>query len=398
MAQVDSALLRVEAALGTGESMVMAHEWHGVPGSGIFHSMWNKGISGTIVADEPPLASELLTIVRETLETCLPGTWAVTISRPKESSPDAILTILAPDGSAARVAVALKRRVDPKDVPQLLDQHGHPEAADRLLVAAPFLGSQTRERLRTAGVSYADATGNLRLELNKPVAIVALDGASVNPWNEARPLHSLKGPTAGRVVRALCDFQPPFGIRELAERSLTSVATVSRVVALLDREALVTRVGRGTVAEVAWAALLRRWTQDYALTASNTIRNFLEPRGLDALLRKLAAADLRHAVTGSQAAARVAPITPSRLAVIYVDDIEAAATPLKLRRTESGANVLLARPYDAVVYDRASGQDGIRYAALTQVVADLLTSPGRGPAEGAELLRWMEGHEHVWRH
>ncbi len=379
-------------------SMTVTQEWRSVPGSGIFHAMRNKGIPGTIIADEPPLKSELLTILREALKACLPAAWDVNISIPKEFSPDAILTIIAPDGSAARVAVEMKRHVDPKDVPQLLDQHSHHEAVDRLLVAAPFLGPRTRERLRTAGVNYVDATGNLRLELNKPVAVIALDGASVNPWNEPRPLHSLKGPTAGRVVRALCDFQPPFGIRELAERSHTSVATVSRVVALLDREALVTRVGRGTVAEVAWTSLIRRWIQDYALTTSNTIRNFLEPRGLDALLRKLAAADLRHAVTSSLAAARVAPITPSRLAVIYVDDIEAAATSLKLRRTESGANVLLAGPYDAVVYDRASRQDGITYAALTQVVADLLTSPGRGPAEGEELLRWMERHEHVWRH
>ena len=51
-----------------------------------------------------------------------------------------------------------------------------------------------------------------------------------------------------------------------------------------------------------------------------------------------------------------------------------------------------------VVYDRADSCEGVVYAALTQVAADLLTSPGRGPAEGEELLRWMEGNEGVWRH
>jgi len=358
--------------------------------------MWNKGIYGTTIAEEPPLASELLTILDEALEDCLPAAWHVDMRLPQEFGAAALLTISAPDGSAARVAVVTKRRVDPRDVPQLLEQHHPYGTADALLVAAPFLGQRTRERLRTAGVGYMDATGNLRLELTRPVAVIALHGTSASPWRETRPLHSLKGPTAGRVVRALCDFRTPFGIRELAERSQTSPATVSRVVALLDREALVTRGGRGTVAGVVWPALLRRWTQDYALITSNTTRAFLEPRGLEALLHKLAAADLRHAVTGSLAAAGVAPLAPTRLAILYVDDIAAAATSLQLRHTESGANVLLARPYDTVVYDRTTRRDGIHYAALTQVVADLLTSPGRGPAEGEELLHWMERNDHVW--
>ena len=360
--------------------------------------MWNKAFSGTRLADEPLLASELLTLVGETLRACLPITWEVRFLVAPQSSLDAIMVITAPDESAARFAMELRQRIDPKDVPQLLDAHKRRQTMDRLLVVAPFLGQQTRERLRAAGASYADATGNFRLESDNPVAIIVLDGASANPWSESRALRSLKGPTAGRVVRALCDFQPPFGIRELAQRSQTAAATVSRVVALLDREALVTKVGRGMITEIAWAALLRRWTQDYALVKSNVVRSFLEPRGLDTLLKKLAAAGLRHAVTGSLAAARIAPIAPSRLAVIYVDDIEVAATSLKLRRTESGANVLLVRPFDDVIYDRADSCEGVVYAALTQVVADLLTSPGRGPAEGEELLRWMEGNEDVWRH
>lgn len=42
-------------------------------------------------------------------------------------------------------------------------------------------------------------------------------------------------------------------------------------------------------------------------------------------------------------------------------------------------------------------RDGVWYAAPSQIAADLLTSPGRGPAEGEELIEWMFAHEGAWR-
>jgi len=360
--------------------------------------MRNASFSGTTIGHDPPLGSEMLAILRGALQASFPTRWKVLVDPAEEPWLDAWLTITAPDGSTAQLAVEAKRRINPKDVHNLVDQYCRRRISNALLIMAPFIGLQTRERLRLAGVNYADATGNLRLELTDPAALIALSGASSDPWRESRPLHSLKGATAGRVVRALCDFRPPYGILELGERAKVSAATVSRVVSLLDQEDLVKREGRGTVVEVAWASLLHRWTQDYALTTSNQVRNYLEPRGIDALLRKIATTNVRYVVTGSLAAARIAPIAPPRLATIYVDDIALMAESLKLHATDSGANVLLVQPYNAVVYDRTEKQAGITYAALTQVVADLLTGPGRSPAEGDELLHWMEAHENVWRH
>src|SRR5207248_4794321 len=114
--------------------------------------------------------------------------------------------------------------------------------------------------------------------------------------------------------------------------------------------------------------------------------------GLSHLLSKLGTAELRYAVTGSLAAAAKAPIAAPRLATLYVEDHAAAAETLGLRAAESGANILLAEPFDPVVFDRCWRQDDVTYAALSQVAADLLTSPGRGPAEGEELLVWMKEH------
>jgi hypothetical protein len=50
-----------------------------------------------------------------------------------------------------------------------------------------------------------------------------------------------------------------------------------------------------------------------------------------------------------------------------------------------------------VVFDRASKRNDLTCAAWSQVAADLLTSPGRGTAEGEDLLRWMKENEREWR-
>ena len=249
------------------------------------------------------------------------------------------------------------------------------------------------------GLSYADSTGNVCLVLERPAVYIKTDGASTDPWKSEtdRPLRSLKGPTASRIVRALVDFRPPFGVQQLAERSDTSLGSVSRVFAFLEPEALIVRERYGPVTDVKWADLIRRWTADYSFSRSNRIQTFLDPRGLPALLEKLRATPRRYAVTGSLATVDLAPIATSRLAAIYVDNPDETANSLRLRPTDTGANVILSDPFDPVVYDRTRELHGIRYAAPSQVAADLLTGPGRSPAEGEELIRWMQEHEDVWR-
>ena len=218
----------------------------------------------------------------------------------------------------------------------------------------------------------------------------------MGPWGGSI-LRSLKGPTASRVIRALCDFRPPFGVQELAERSGTSLGSVSRVFAFLESDALIVRERYGPVTDVKWVDLIRRWTADYSFSKSNLTRTFLEPRGLPALLDKLRGDTWRYAITGSLAAAEIAPIAAPRLAAIYVDDVTEVAARLRLRPAEGSANVILAEPFDPVVYDRMRQTDGIYYAAPSQVAADLLTGPGRSAAEGEELIRWMQEYEEDWR-
>ncbi|MGH2720513.1 MAG: hypothetical protein ACRDJO_02760, partial [Actinomycetota bacterium] len=363
-----------------------------VSGSRLFHVMRNASISETDILDQ---------LLRR-LDQILPPGWTVSVPGHRLSEntalrqrPAVLIEVAAPDGSRSLIAVEAKSRLDPKDVANAVEQartHGFAP----IVIAAPYISPRARERLIELGAGYADATGNLRVAVDRPAVLIELTGAQSSPWRDDRPLRSLKGRSAGRVVRALCDFKPPYGIRELAQRARLSAATLTRVVEFLDREAIVERTPRGPVLAVDWSALIHRWAQDYSLTASNRTANFIEPRGLTMLVERLR--DWRgYCLTGSLAAAPVAPLAPTRLAVIYVPSITEAAEFLKLRPADAGANVLLAEPFDPVVFERTRQHDGLTSTALSQVAADLLTSPGRGPSEAEELLEWMARNEDAWR-
>jgi hypothetical protein len=59
---------------------------------------------------------------------------------------------------------------------------------------------------------------------------------------------------------------------------------------------------------------------------------------------------------------------------------------------------MLIEPRDSsILSDVTIDEAGMRWAPPVQVAADLLTSPGRGPAEGEALLRCMADNEEAWR-
>jgi hypothetical protein len=186
-------------------------------------------------------------------------------------------------------------------------------------------------------------------------------------------------------------------VSKLIEVSGSSVGATYRVVEFLEEEALITRAERGLITDVAWRPLIERWSKDYSFQGTNAVGRFLQPRGISSLLEELRFTTMRYVLTGSLAAHQWAPYAPARLAMIYVPNIPDFISALDLRMVDSGANVLVANAKYDVVFDRARIVDGIAYAAPSQASVDLLTGPGRNPAEAEVLLDWMETHEHKWR-
>lgn len=317
----------------------------------------------------------------------LPPGWVV--ERIGRSSSAPRLRITSKEGRSGEVAVAPLARPDPRSARQV--------PADRpLLVASPYLSRSVREVLEAEGASYADHTGNVRFIVDEPGLYIVTSGADANPWPEDRRF-SLRGAKAGRVVCALARAIPPMGVRELAAAADTDPGYVSRLLGMLDREALVDRTTRGRVERVDWRKLLIRWSEEAPLESRTVASTWLAPRGHKSLWDGLRSADFRYAVTGSVVGASVAPVAPTRLASIYVEDPAAAARTLGLRETEVGANVVLLQPEDQLVLERVDERDGLACAALPLVVADLLSGPGRSPAEAEALMDWMAAHEEDWR-
>jgi len=158
-------------------------------------------------------------------------------------------------------------------------------------------------------------------------------------------LQSLRGKGAMRALRVLVDFVPPLRVRELAGRTNASAATLSRVIDLLVREGLAVRDDKGVVTDVDWVAAIRRWAQDYDVLRTNDGESFLQPRGLAALTGALRTTKLRYALTGSVAAQAFGPVSPAKLAMVYVDHSSNSADEFDLRPTDGGDPRAKAKSY-----------------------------------------------------
>ena len=278
------------------------------------------------------------------------------------------------------------------------EEYGNSDATPVPFLISSFLSPLARERFEAAGISYADSTGNLRFFADRPAVFIQTQGADRNPFRESRALRSLKGGRAARAVRAFLDYRPPFGTRELADETRNSPATISRVADLLERDAIISRDGpRGRIVSVDWETLARRWAMDYDFANTNKLTTWLEPRGTRALMERLRDTDIRYAATGSFAAFRFAPVAEPRLLSLYTEDPESDTVRLGLRPADTGGNILIGRPFDPVVFERTQCDVGIIYARVTQVLVDLMTGPGRAPAEAEGLLEWMRNNEEAWR-
>ena len=353
----------------------------------------------SIVGNMAKLGNDLVRQTIELLRRRLPVGWEASSRKPAEKSPLGVhvaLTMRCQGTPGANLRVEAKSRFEPKDVDYLAATL-QPTAEQPVLIAAPFLSSRTQERLRSRGFCYADLTGNVRLTLTEPGLFIETTGARENPAPSSRARKSLKGPKAGRLVRALCDFRPPLGLRELAKRAGVDPGYASRVVDFVDREALITRTTRGPITNVDWRALLSRWSQEYSPFARQRAAMYLAARGIPAVIERLKKTKTRYAVTGSWAAAEVAPVAAPRLLLVYVDDPADVEKTLDLRPGDAGANVAILTPFDDIVFERTSTKGGVKVAALSQVAADLLTSPGRGPNEAEALMDWMLQNEGAWR-
>ena len=365
-----------------------------------------------MAANETIEATDLTDAAVARLREMLPNTWTVERSTRSEVAADSgqartptdgAIDLRDPRGTYVTLAVEAKRSFDPRAVGQL---SGGLSSVIRsiaghipLLVVAPWISSRTQELLTRDGINFIDLTGNARIKLENPALYISAVGAARNPQPMPRGQARVRGPKAARLIRLLIDVSPPYGVTEVAAATGLTQGYVSRLLAALDQDALVERTRRGRVQDADMPGLLRRWAESYDVLKSNDASTFLAPRGAsDALsqLGELSGLPLL-AVTGSFAAVRLAPVAAPALLIAYCNEIEALAKTLGLLPADEGANVVLLRAFDPVVWERGAEDAGLRYVAPSQAAVDCLTGTGRMPAEGEALIAWMAENEPRWR-
>lgn len=354
----------------------------------------------------PENEAEVVRRAADILADRLPKSWAMQATTAGETADkrvDALYELTAPDGRSVTLVMEAKRVLEGRDVDSVtkqLEEYTRRVSNGQGVLAARYLSPQVRARLVESGLSFVDATGNVRLEVASPGLFINDRGADGDPWRgPGRPRGTLKGAPAAKVVRAIADFSGEWSIRDLVDLAQVSTGAGYRVVDFLEREGLAARTDRGVVIIPRWDKALRRWSEDYGFVRNSRVTRWIAPRGLGDLMVRAAKTDpSAYAVTGTLAAAEWAAYAPARSAMIYTKNADETAAQWGIRPAEAGANVMLAEPALDVPFVRSlTNTAGVQIAAPSQVVVDLMTGPGRSPQEAEELLEWMVANEQSWR-
>ena len=266
-----------------------------------------------------------------------------------------------------------------------------------MIVIAPYLSRRARELLAQEEISYLDLTGNVRIVNEYPPVLIETEGATKDPSANQRPVRGLRGAAAGKIVRALVDARPPYGVTELGRAARVDPGYATRVLEALEAEALVERGRRGRVVDADWESLLRRRAEVVDLLDPRQTELYVAPADPAATVGRLKEWG-ELVISGSLAAARYARISVPTLLVVYgLRDRTELENALELRPVSQGANVALVRPQNTAPFFNAVSSPPLTFASPSQAAIDCLSGNGRMPAEGDAVIEWMRRDESAWR-
>jgi hypothetical protein len=302
-----------------------------------------------------------------------------------------VIRLSSSGGAAGELVVWPKAQLAPSAVAAL-----NPPTSPTVIFAR-WISPRTQELLRARGIGFLDTTGNVEVLLDSPAFYISAQGAVRDPQPKPAQRPSLRGPRVWALLRTIVEVEPPYGVRELASNLGLTAGYVSRVLKVLEQEALIGREPRGAVATRDWEPLLRTLTRTYSVLDANTATTWIATAGPEQFLTDIAGKKTaRFVVTGSFGASRLAPVAAPTVAMLYTDDPERLARTGRLLPAEQGANVTLLEPYDPVVFQRTWSSRAMPYASIAQIAADCLTGAGRMPAEGEALIEWMRRNPQRW--
>lgn len=341
------------------------------------------------------------------VEALLPASWRLSATEEvttANAQADAYVDLAGQGGEGVRFAVEVKQSgtVSTSVALAVLRDLGRKTELPVLFVS-DYIGPSLRAALASEQVSFADATGWIRIVSDRPLLLLTGQGADRSPRpRTSSSVTRLNGVAASRTIRALTVVDLPCGVRQLATVAEVSPGSVSKLLATLAAEGSVDRDSSGAVAAVRARDLVRRWIQDYSFAKSNrSVGYYIAPRGLDRTLSRLTDQG-GITLTGAAAARRLLPasttsVVPLRLLALYTASPATLAREQKLIPADPPtANLVIATPQDpSILPDPDGGHVALAPAAL--VLADLLTLPGRADAEADQLLDALAATNSAWR-
>jgi tetrahydromethanopterin S-methyltransferase subunit G len=254
------------------------------------------------------------------------------------------------------------------------------------LVAASYLGPESRKLCRDANIGFIDLAGNCRLVFDQ---IFMEHLGAPNPVVERRPLRSIFTPKASRILRVLLEApKKPWKVQELAREAKVSLGLTAKVKQrLLDLE--FAREEKNGLLLVGAEELVRRWSAAYSFPKGDFLDCY-GPGDVPRLERQLSdycrQVNMRHGLALFSGAARVAPFARYARGFAYIQrDLASVAKDLGWKPVPSGANFTLLAPFDDGLWYGTRTLNGESIVSDLQLFLDLIGFKGRGE-EAAEAI------------
>jgi DNA-binding transcriptional ArsR family regulator len=336
----------------------------------------------------------------------LPSTWVVEVLTAPAGPVGATIVLNGPRGVLGVLDVAVKRwTTAPTSAVTGVLAGVRARSANPLLLMTDFTNRPLREACEELGINYLDASGWAFIKMDDPPIYIRAEGAERPQPRLASEVTRLNGIAVGRILRALLEIRPPIGVRELAQRaSVKSPGSVSKLLPTLGSAGAIERDQGGQIVTIKRRALLQRWTQDYSfLNGNGVVLDYLAPRGLAPVLERLSQSP-NVCVTGAFAGndylrVQTVPVVPATRLSLYSTNPRQLAQDLDLVRMDrQSSNVVMTVPRDSELLASPEQRgSNLPLAPLPQVLADLLTLPGRESLLADQLMDQLAESDELWR-
>jgi hypothetical protein len=267
------------------------------------------------------------------------------------------------------------------------------------VIFAPVLSERVLEILTSQGINYYDQDGNCMIRSDRDFFCIHLRGmphiVRTSPEHEINPFY----PRSSRVLRAMLNL-PARGWkqRELAEEADVSLGLVAKVKkAMIEESYFMEHDGLLYLRDP--AALLEKWTQNFYWPRMPTqlyLRGDakeIEQSVFKWLLNESQYENIEFALEGLSAAWHLAPEVRNSVVSVYLDVslatkscIDELKHELGAKEVESGANLILYKPFDRSVFKYKKELDWpIVVTSPIQTYLDLKKMSGRGEEAATTL-------------